>query len=84
MPLILKHQTVEAFVARAREAYRNGSPDQLVKLSEFFLARTQAGDLTDAQVRAAFGLSTAQWASLKGRMQALVAARNTLNSAVGA
>lgn len=83
MPIILKHQTVEAFVARVRAAYREGDPVTLVKIARFILARLQANDITDAQCRAAFGLSGPQWTALKSRMQALVTADNTLNAATG-
>jgi hypothetical protein len=83
MALILKHQTVEQFVARVRAAYRDGSPETLVTIARFLVARTQAGDLTEAQVRTAFGMNVTQWNQFKTRMQALVAADNTLKSAVG-
>jgi hypothetical protein len=84
MALILKHQTVEAFVARVRAAYREGDSETLVKVARFLIARIQAGDLTDAQVRTAFGLNTTQWNNLKTQMQALINADNTVKSAVGA
>jgi hypothetical protein len=84
MAIILKHQTVEAFVARVRAAYRDGNTDTLVKIARFLIARVQAGDLTDAQVRTAFGLNTTQWNNLKTQMQALINADNTVKSAVGA
>lgn len=83
MALILKHQTVEAFIARVRQAYREGDSATLVKIAKFLIARVQAGDVTDAQLRAAFGLNTTQWNNLKTRMQALITASNTVASAVG-
>jgi hypothetical protein len=83
MALILKHQTVEAFIARVRQAYRDGNSEQLVKIARFLIARVQAGDVTDAQLRTAFGLNTTQWNNLKTRMQALITADNTVKSAVG-
>ncbi len=83
MTLLLKHQTVQAFVTRVREAYRQGDRETLLKVSRFILARIQAGDLTDAQVRTAFGLTNAQWTALKTRMQNYLNADNTLRSAVG-
>lgn len=83
MALILKHQTAEQFVARMREAYRNADRVRLLLIARFILARISAGDLTDAQCRAAFGLSTTQWNNLKTRMQNLINADNTLLSAVG-
>lgn len=83
MALILKHQTVEAFMARFRAAYANSDRERCVQLGRWALGAVQAGDVTDAQCRAAFGLSVAQWNSLKGRMQARVNALQTLQSAVG-
>ena len=83
MALILKHQTVEAFISRVRQAYRDGNAERLVKIARFLIARVQAGDVTDAQLRTAFGLNTTQWNALKTKMQALITASNTVTSAVG-
>jgi len=83
MALLLKHQTTEQFVARVRAAYRDGEPPTLVKIARFIIARIQSGDITDAQCRTAFGLSAAQWTTLKNKMQALITADNTVISAVG-
>ena len=83
MTLILKHQTPEAFIARVRQAYREGNSEQLVKIARFLIARVQAGDVTDAQLRNAFGLNNTQWNALKTKMQALIKADNDIKSAVG-
>ena len=83
MALILKHQTPEAFIARVRQAYRDGDSERLVKIARFLIARVQAGDVTDAQLRNAFGLNTTQWNALKTRMQNLITADNAVRSAVG-
>ena len=83
MAIILKHQTVEAFVARVRAAYRDGNPEVLVKIARFIIARIQAGDITEAQCRTAFGLNTTQWTALKTKMQNLITASNSVASAVG-
>jgi hypothetical protein len=83
MALLLKHQTAQQFVARFREAYRNAERDRLVQLARFILSRIQAGDITDAQCRTAFGLNTTQWNNLKTRMQNFITAQNTVLSAVG-
>lgn len=83
MALILKHQTVEAFVARVRAAYRDGDSDTLVKVARFLIARVQAGDLTEAQIRTAFGVNQTQWNSIRNEMQALINADNLIKSAVG-
>lgn len=83
MALVLKHQTVEAFVAKVRAAYREGDPETLLKISKFILGRIQSGDITDAQCRTAFGLNVTQWNNLKSKMQNLITANNTIQSAVG-
>lgn len=83
MALLLKHQTVEAFVTKVRAAYRDGDPDTLLKIAKFIISRIGSGDITDAQCRTAFGLNITQWNNLKTRMQNLITASNTLNSVVG-
>jgi hypothetical protein len=83
MALLLKHQTAESFVARVRSAYRDGDPSVLVKIARFLIARVQAGDLTETQIRTAFGLNASQWNTLKTKMQNLINADNLVQSAVG-
>lgn len=83
MALILKHQTAEQFVARVRAAYREGDPAKVIKIARFILARIQAGDITDAQCRTAFGLNVTQWNNLKTKMQNYVTAANTAEAAQG-
>lgn len=83
MALILKHQSIQDFIQRFREAFRNSERDRCIQLGRFILARIQAGDLTDAQVRAAFGLSTTQWNNLKTKMANRITADNLIKSSVG-
>ena len=83
MALLLKHQTAAQFVARFREAYRNGERERLVQLAKFVIARIQSGDITDAQCRSAFGLNTTQWNTLKTKMQNYITAHATIQSAQG-
>ena len=83
MALLLKHQTAAQFVSRFREAYRNSNRERCVQLARFVISRIQSGDLTDAQVRSAFGLTVTQWNTLKTKMNTWISAHNTLQSAVG-
>ena len=83
MALLLKHQTAQEFVARFREEYRNAERERVIQLARFIVSRIQAGDITDAQCRTAFGLNQSQWDNLKSRMQAKIAAWNEVQSAVG-
>ena len=83
MAILLKHQTPEQFVARLREAYRNSERERLVLIAKWLLARIQAGDVTDAQCRTAFGLNTTQWNTLKTKMTNAVTAWNAVQAAQG-
>lgn len=83
MALILKHQTVEQFIARVRAAYRDGDADRVIKIARWILARLAAGDLTDAQCRNAFGLNATQWNNIKTKMQNYINAANTAAAAQG-
>jgi hypothetical protein len=80
MALLLKHQTAAQFVSRFREAYRNSERERCVQLAKFVI---QAGDLTETQVRTAFGLTVTQWNTLKTKMNNWISAHNTLQAAVG-
>ena len=54
-----------------------------MQLAKFVIARIQSGDLTDSQVRTAFGLTVTQWNALKTKMNTWISAYNTLQAAVG-
>ena len=71
MALNLQHQTPAQFVARFRARYRNSSNSECARLASWLTDRVQAGDLTRAQVQAAFGLSDAQWDTLRTKLAAL-------------
>lgn len=83
MALMLKHQTAAQFIARFREAYRNGERDRVIQLARFVISRIQAGDITDAQCRTAFGLNVTQWNNLKTKMNGWITAQNAVKAAVG-
>lgn len=83
MALPLKHQSIAEFITRLREEYRNSSGDWAVQLASFITSRIQAGDLTDAELRAEWGLTVAQWNQLKTKMNGLVNSRRAIQSAIG-
>lgn len=83
MALVLKHQTLSEFAARFREAYFISERERLVRLARFVLIKIQVGDLTDNQVRNAFGLTALQWTNLKTKMENFVAAADNVRTAVG-
>ena len=71
MALVLNHQTAAQFVARFREAYRNANKERAAKLAAFLYDRVQAGDVTAAQVRTAFGFTAPQFTAFQSRILAL-------------
>lgn len=61
----LVHQTGAQFLVRLREMFRGAERELAACLAWWLLRRIAAGDLTDAQARAPFGLTAAQWTTLK-------------------
>lgn len=83
MALLLKHQTAGELVARFREAFRSAERERAVTLASNLLARIDAGDITDNQVRNAFTLTVPEYTALKTKLQTWVDARTVILSAVG-
>ena len=83
MALRLRYQTAAQFAARLRERYRTATREEAARIATWVLARIEAGDLTDAQVRSAFGLTTQQYTGLKARMSTLRDAYRAVQQAVG-
>lgn len=83
MALNLKYQTEAQFAARLRERYRNASREEAAHIATWILNKINAGDLTDAQMRSAFGLTLVQYNALKTRMNSLRTAYQTVQASVG-
>lgn len=72
MALVLQHQTAAQFVARFRERYRSSSGAECARLAAWLYDRYAAGDVTQAQIRNAFGLDTTpRWQAFVAKVQAL-------------
>ena len=71
MALNLKHQTPAQFAARFRERFRNSSNSEGARLASWLVDRVQAGDITREQMQTAFGLSAAQWDTLRNKLATL-------------
>ncbi len=83
MPLILKHQSRLQFLTRLRADMRDSTGGRTVHLADRIIAMISDGDLTDAELRAQFGLTVAQWNATKARFNTLISARRTLAAAQG-
>jgi len=80
---VLRFQATAEFVQRLREAFRTRNREILCRLARWILNRINAGDLTDTQVRNAFGLTNPQYNTLKTKMTALRDALTSVENAVG-
>lgn len=79
----LRFQTGAQFLGRLRELYRNGEAEELARIARWIRNRVQAGDVTAAQLRNAFGLTQAQWDALKAKMDVLAANLDGVEQAKG-
>ena len=79
----LRFFDVDGLVVRIRELFRNGERERLCEIARGILARINAGELTDTQVRNAFGLTAGQYNALKNRIIALAMALDTVRGARG-
>lgn len=66
-----QYQTAAQFAARLRARYQVASKENAARIATWILDRITAGQLTDLQVRTAFGLTTTQYNAMKTRMNTL-------------
>lgn len=83
MALNLRYQTATQFATRLRERYRNASREECARIATWILGKIEAGDVTDTQVRNAFGLTVAQYNTLKTKMTNLRANWLAVQAAAG-
>jgi hypothetical protein len=79
----LRFFDLDGLIARMRELFRNNERERLCEIARWILNRINAGDLTDTQVRTAFGLTAGQYNALKNRITALATALDTVRGARG-
>jgi hypothetical protein len=80
---VFKLLTGAQFLARLRAIYQEGKAEHIARIATWLMNRLDAGDVTDLQLRTAFGLNTTQWNALKAKMQALRADWLAVESAEG-
>jgi hypothetical protein len=79
----LEYQTASQFAARLRAAYRVASDLECARLATWIMNRIDAGEFTETQVQNAFGLTLAQWTTLKAKLIALRSNYNAVQAAQG-
>jgi len=82
-PPVFKLLNGAQLLARLRELYRDGKAEQVARVATWLMNRLDAGDVTDLQLRTAFGLTVTQWNTLKAKMQALRADWQAVEQAAG-
>ena len=71
MPLNPQHQTVAQYLVRLRGMFRDATKIEAARLANRIIDHILAGDVTDTQVRTAFGLNTTQYNALKTKLTTL-------------
>jgi hypothetical protein len=61
----IAEQTQTEFRTKMREAFRSADKERACQLAWWLLRRIAAGQITDAQARGVFGLTSAQWTTFK-------------------
>jgi len=81
---VLKHATKAQLLARIRERYKAATQQDALRLAKLLDTWIDAGYLTDAEGRAAFGgLTVTQWNNLKSRINTKAAQYDALLEAEG-
>ena len=83
MALNLKYQTAAQFADRLRLRYLKSSRVECARIAKWIMDHLDAGDFTETQLRNAFGLSVAQWNTLKTKLTNLRTAYNAILAAQG-
>lgn len=76
-------QTGAQFLARLREKYRASDRERCAKIARWIVRRLDAGHVTQAQLRNAFGLSVAEWNAVEARLRDLATKLDAVEQAVG-
>jgi len=68
MALVLKHATKAQLVERLRERFRNAEREEVWRLAAKIKHWYDAGDVTAAQLRTAFGMTAAEFSTFAGKL----------------
>ena len=83
MALVLKHATLAQLGAAVRERFKASEGLETARLATWLIDRIADGTFTETQVRTFFGLTLAQWNTLKAKLQDWRAKRAELLAARG-
>jgi hypothetical protein len=83
MALNLQHQTLPQFLARFRARFKGASKAEACRLAAVIIGYIDAGDVTDAQIKTAFGLTAGQWTTLKAKLNTMKSTHEAVQAAGG-
>lgn len=90
MPLSLKHQTKVQYLRRLRERLRAAEKLEACRIASRMLKHLSDGDVTQAQMETAWGMTAAEWSAKSVALQvkadkwaAYVAAQTTMANEAG-
>lgn len=81
--MLLKHQTQAQFIKRLRDEFRGAEGERAVQLGKYLLDALVQGDISDAEMRGAFGKTPAQWAAFRTTLQNRVNSRDAVRAVRG-
>lgn len=82
-PPVLRFQTGGQFLDRLRAIYRIVGKERCARIARWIIHRLDAGHVTAAQLRTAFGLTNQQWTTLETKLRALAANLDAVEAAEG-
>jgi hypothetical protein len=78
-----EYASTAEIAAYVRERYKNGAPEEVVRIARWIRRRIASGQFTETQVRNVFGLTVTQWNNLFAKMAILESALDTVEEAEG-
>lgn len=69
MPLNLAHQTEAQYLSKLLQRYREATQMESCRLAHRMLQHLSDGDVTQAQMRGAWGMTAGQWAAKAAALQ---------------
>jgi len=79
----IEYASKTEIAAYFRIRYRDGPPDEVVRIARWIRRRIASGEFTVTQVRNAFGLTLTQWNTLAAKMAVMADALDVVEAAKG-
>lgn len=81
--IVVVHQTMAQFAQRLRAYFQASERFECGRVARWIMNRLDAGHITEAQMRNAFGLTALQWSNLRAKLVDLRTQYNAVDAARG-